>query len=98
MAEFSALIYVPYFLQSLLAIAAPMVDRNLWNDLHSYMACYSENTVQHKMIEAAKESLFVHFWYLTEELLVFGLFNNELSNDERRDMAKTLFNIQTRYF
>ena len=37
LAEFTALIYVPYFLRSPLPLAAPRLDRDLWNDLHSYM-------------------------------------------------------------
>ena len=34
--EFVCLLYVPYFLQSTLAAAAPRLDRDLWIDLQSY--------------------------------------------------------------
>ena len=36
LAQFVALIYAPYYLQSSLAIAAPRLDRALWLDLLAY--------------------------------------------------------------
>ena len=31
-----------------------------------------------------------HLWYLSQELVVFALFDEDLPSDERRDMAKKL--------
>ena len=88
LAEFIALIYAPYFLQSPLAIAAPQLDHDLWNDLHSYSECFPEGSFHQKMINAAKESVLRHLWYLTEELVVLGL-----SENERKEMANSILEI-----
>ena len=42
------------------------------------------------MIEAVQESVMNHLWYLTEELVIFGLFDDGLDNAERNAMAAQL--------
>ena len=90
LAEFIVLVYAQYFLQTPLAIKAPGLDRDLWNDMHAYQACYPKGSMEQSIFLAVKESILRHLWYLTEELFVFGLFDNELSINERRKMANKL--------
>ena len=89
LAEFIALIYVPYFLQSLMAINAPRLDRDLFNDLESYQQSFSLNSLQFRLAAAAKESAIRHLWYLTEKIVTFALFDVSVPDQERREMAKT---------
>ena len=42
--EFICLLYVPYFLQSPLAAAAPRLDRDFWLDLQSYRVLITIHT------------------------------------------------------
>ena len=93
LAEFIALIYAPYFLQSPLAIDAPRLDRDLFNDLESYQQCFPLHSLQHKLITAARESVLRHLWYLTEENVIFALFDTILTAQERKEMADTLIGI-----
>ena len=94
MAEYIALIHVPYFLKSPLSIAAPRQDRSFWIDIHEYRKCFAHGSLQQDMIDAVAKFVKMHLWYLTEELVVFGLFDSELPADERRKMADKL--LQTR--
>ena len=90
MAEYIALIHAPYFLKSPLAISAPRQDRDLWVDLLQYEKCFTDDSVQAEMITAVQENFLTHLWYLTEELVVFGLFDSNLSDHERKSMANQL--------
>ena len=76
------------FYKSPLATAAPRLDRDLWNDLNSYSECFPEQSFHQKMINAAKESVLRHLWYLTEELVVLGLFD-ELSGNGQFDIRNS---------
>ena len=84
------LIHVPYFLKSPLATAAPRQDRDLWFDLGEYKKCFDDSSVQNAMINAAQESLKNHMWYRTIELVVLGLFDDELSVVEKKEIADTI--------
>ena len=42
------------------------------------------------MLTAVQESVKNHLWYLTQELVVFGLFDDGLPPYERQTMATTL--------
>ena len=89
LAEFIALLYAPYFLQSPMAIDAPRLDRDVFNDLESYQQSFSLNSLQYRLAAAAKESAIRHLWYLTEEIVTFALFDVSVPDQERREMAKT---------
>ena len=93
LAEYVALIHAPYFLRSPLAISAPRLDRDLWMDLRYYKECFGVNMRQTEMIDAVQNSMMNHLWYLTEELVVFGLFDVDLPEEERRSMAIKLWSI-----
>ena len=45
---------------------------------------------QSTMIEAIQESVLKHLWYLSEELVIFALFDDGLNSDERHAMAAKL--------
>ena len=90
MAEYIALIHAPYFLKSPLAISAPRQDRDLWVDLIHYRECFDETSTQAAMVTAVQKNFLTHLWYLTEELVVFGLFDNNLADHERKSMANQL--------
>ena len=93
MAEFISLLWAPYFLQSRLASAAPRLDRDLWVDLQQYKACFLEDSMQAAMVEAAMTSLLRHSWYLTQELVVFALWDSSISNAEKRAIAMKIASI-----
>ena len=61
-------------------------------DLEKYKRCFGENSSQLAMMEAVKESVKNHLWYLTAELVVFGLLDNVLDEDERKAIATKLLN------
>ena len=90
--EYTALLHAPYFLKAPRAISAPRNDRDFWMDLEKYKGCFEENSSQLAMIEAVKESVKNNLWYLTAELVVFGLFDNGLDEDERNAIATKLLN------
>lgn len=48
---------------------------------------------QHGMIQAVQNSIMNHLWYLTQELVVFGLFDDALSRGERQAMAEKLLSL-----
>ena len=91
LAEYVALVHAPYFLQSPLAVSAPRQDRDFWVDIHNYQKCYKEGDVQYDMLEAVLCIMQLnHLWYLTQELVIFALFDNNLGDDERKSMAHNL--------
>lgn len=42
------------------------------------------------MIQAVQGSVLNHLWYLTQELVIFGLFDDALPQEERQAMAEKL--------
>ena len=94
LAEYVALLHVPYFLKSPLAIAAPRQDRDFWVDIITYKKCYDDDSQQHCMLDAVQENFCTHMWYLTEELVVFGLFDENLTDQERKAMATRLCSFE----
>ena len=54
LAEYIALLHVPYFMQCPLAVAAPRLDRNFWIDVHKYKMCFNENNLEYDMMEAVQ--------------------------------------------
>ena len=52
LAEYIALLHVPYFLKSALAICAPRHDREFWIDLMEYKSCYPVGSCQSDMVQA----------------------------------------------
>ena len=91
LAEYVALVHAPYFLQSPLAVSAPRQDRDFWVDIHNYQKCFKEGDVEYDMLEAVLRIMQMnHLWYLTEELVIFALFDDNLDDGERKSMAHNL--------
>ena len=76
-----------------MAIDAPRLDRDLFNDLKSYQQSFSLNSLQYRLAAAAKGSAIRHLWYLTEEIAPFALFDVSVPDQERKEMAETLLLI-----
>ena len=90
MTEYIALIHVPYFLKCPIAITAPRQDRDFWIDLLTYKKCFTPGSVQWEMINAVQCNFKNHMWYLSEECVIFGLFDINVSTQERKAMAEKL--------
>ena len=56
MAEFIALVWVPYFLQARLGTAAARLDRQFLVDIQKWRGCYVFDSMQSAMADAAIES------------------------------------------
>ena len=91
--EYLARIRSPYFLQCRSAICAPLLDRNLWEDLHVYKSLYPSGSLQANMADAAILSLTRHTWYLTEELLVFALWDGKLPARKKQAIARKMVRV-----
>ena len=90
LAEYIVLFFVPHYLQARFAGAAPRLDRDLWSGLCKYEALHAIGSKQQILTSAAKESLKRHLWYLTQECIIFSLFDDELADAERRQVADHL--------
>ena len=91
LAEYVALVHTPYFLKSPLAVSAPRQDRDFWVDIHKYQACFNPGDVEYAMLESVLRIMQInHLWYLTEELVIFALFDDNLTDDERKSIAHNL--------
>ena len=82
--KFNALFYVPKWLASSVGSDAPYNDLELWHDLQEYQKYDS------RVATAALAALERHFWYLTEELVVFSLFSNRLDDAKKQKIAQEL--------
>ncbi len=91
--EYLSLIHAPYFLQARSAISAPRLDQKLWIDVQSYKRLYPVGSLQSDMADAAMLSITRHQWYLTQELVVFGLWDQSLPANQRKAMAKKLIRV-----
>ena len=79
--EYLSLIHVPYFLHARCAVSAPQVDLKLWVDLEEYKALFTRGSMDARMIHAVILSLSLHTWYLTEELVIFTLWDPKVDCD-----------------
>lgn len=85
MAQFIALFYAKYFLRSRIAVFSPLDDLKFLSSIISYSD--EDPDLAIPVITSIKR----HLWYLTEELVVLSLFNEELASFTRSVMAKKLF-------
>jgi len=90
LAEYTVLFFVPHYLQSRLAAGAPRMDRDLHAAVQRYQAHQPIASLNHTLAQAALESVERHLWYLTEECIVFSLFDEKLEEGERREIADQL--------
>ena len=85
---FFAIFYSPYWFSCTRAIEAPANDFRFIHTMSLLMVNGDQEVA--KLVEAAKKKLKSHGWYLTEENVVFSLFNEKISDSVRADIAKAL--------
>ncbi len=90
MAEFIAVFYGHWFLQARIPAIAPRVNLKLWDD----MCMYFELPGCDVLAEAVKISILRHLWYLTEQFVVFSLFDTDTDNNLKARIATKLNGIQ----
>ena len=56
---------------------------------HSQQSCFNKNSTKAKIVSAVVKSQVKHS-YLTDELCVFGLFDDDVSTEEKADMAQVI--------
>ena len=84
---FNVLLYVPHFLSAGVGADAPTNDLNLYKKLSQFRAIDSE------LADTALNVMRRHFWYLTEEVVIFSLFSNKVTEDEKSRIAARLLTI-----
>ena len=89
-----ALIHAPNFLQARSAICAPRLALKFWLDLHMYKALFPAGSLQAEMVDAAMLSLKRHTWYPTEELVVFALWDEDMTVQQHKTMAKKIVQVK----
>lgn len=77
-------LYGRYFLSAPLSTAAPRHDLTFWYDLKQY------HLHEPDIAEATMKSMRRHLWYLTPELVILSLFDEELPDTEKMMMELTL--------
>lgn len=87
MARFIVVFHSKYFLQAFLSTAGPRIDLQYWVD----MSDYSRYDIE--VSQEVQASILRQLWYLTEELVILTLFDQELSFQERTDIASTLLSF-----
>ena len=87
MARFIALFFAKYFLRSRIAVFSPLDDLKFIGSMISYRE--EEPDISSAVLTSIKR----HLWYLTEELVVLSIFNEDLSSFTRSMMAQKLFSI-----
>ena len=93
LAEVLCLLYAPYFLQARLASAAPRLDRDLYVRLVQYRRLHDEGSLHYAMAEAMRFSLLRHTWFLTQELVPFYLWDENVPTRERKAVADVLLRV-----
>ncbi len=84
MAQFIVLFYTRYYLMARLPTAAPQQDLTLWKSMGMYQMYDRQLSV------SVKASIKRHQWYLTEQLVVFCLFDKDISNAEKAAVSAAL--------
>ena len=81
---FTATIYIPHFLASSIGCDSAANDMLLFKKLFTY------RTVDSQLADEALVVLRRHCWYLVPEVVIFSLFSEKLSVDEKSRMASRL--------
>ena len=89
-AEVISLLHIPYFLQVRNAILAPRLDRDFYTQLVQYRNLHEEGSLRYRMADAMITSHLRHTWCLTQEVVVFFLFDEKAPARERKKMADAL--------
>ena len=71
---------------------APQNDLMLWN------SCIKYHSIHEKCSVAATKVLKSHLWYLTEELILLTLFNDDIGYKTKDEMASILQSVDEEHF
>ena len=82
--KFGVRIYVKAWFTAPSAISAPRLDLQLVKDIEKYK---QENVT---ISSVAIKKFLGHLWYLSEELIAFSFFDNEVSTETKRKMVLAL--------
>lgn len=83
---FNALVYTKHWLESPNGVDAPFNDLQLIKELKDFEDLGGSFN---KEVSVKASNVFKnHYWYLTEELAVFALFSNKMSNEKRQIAQK----------
>ena len=83
LAEMIVRLYALFFLQACIASAAPRLDRDFYVRLVQCRDLHAVDTLRYSMAEKMIESHMRHLWYMTEELVIFSLWDDEVPARER---------------
>ena len=95
MAEFIALSHGPLLLQASVTAAATRLAFQLWKRMETNeleMLSTINEVAEPVIARATKTSLMRHLWYLTQELVVLGLFDLQVRDEDNARMVQTLAN------
>lgn len=81
---FTVMIYIKYWFQAPAGWSAPRNDLQLLKDLTAF------ESVNKTMATVALKKILGHLWYLSEELVSFAFFDNELSVQDKKKMVDAL--------
>lgn len=87
MADFIAIYYTKAFLESRLASKTPAGDLKFLHQMNLY------RTQDASAAAICVKSILNHLWYLTEELVVFAIFDTDLPATVRKAMVLKLLSI-----
>ena len=77
-------VYIKYWFQSLSLSTAASNDLQMFNDLSTF------KRVEKTVSMAALTTLLRHTWYLTEDCISLALFNADLNDDDKNQLAKNI--------
>ena len=90
--QFSAFlttIYIPHFLASSVGVDAAVNDLNLHHKLSNLRSSHAQ------IADAALVVLRRHGWYLTPEVVIFSLFSDKISEDEKSRISCKLLTLRS---
>ena len=87
-AFFISICYAPWFLKSYLS------DKSTANDLEAYKSAHEIAIEYPKLGGALVKSMENHAWYLTEQLVVIALADDDVEETDKREMLKKLLDIE----
>ena len=82
--KYALAFYIPHFLTSNIASDAPVRDLQLYKNLIQY------KQVDEVLADSALKTLSRHFWYLVPNTVVYSLFSDLVTEDEKSGIAAKL--------
>ena len=86
---FLTTIYIPHFLASSVGVDAAVNDLNLHHKLSNLRSSHAQ------IADAALVVLRRHGWYLTPEVVIFSLFSDKISEDEKSRISCKLLTLRS---